>query len=97
VTQSGATLDQIVASVKKVTDIVSEIAAASLEQSTGIDQVNKAVSQLDQLTQQNAALVEQASAASESMTEQAHALNEAMKRYKVSEAYEAGHFEYEAA
>ncbi len=84
VTQSGATLDQIVASVKKVTDIVSEIAAASQEQSTGIDQVNKAVTQLDQLTQQNAALVEQASASSQAMTEQAHALNEAMKRYKVA-------------
>jgi methyl-accepting chemotaxis protein len=83
VTQSGATLDQIVASVKKVTDIVSEIAAASQEQSTGIEQVNKAIAQLDQLTQQNASLVEEASAASQSMTEQAHALNEAMKRYKV--------------
>jgi methyl-accepting chemotaxis protein len=83
VTQSGATLDQIVASVKKVTDIVSEIAAASQEQSTGIDQVNRAVTQLDQLTQQNAALVEEASAASQSMTEHAHALNEAMKRYQV--------------
>lgn len=83
VTRSGTTLDQIVAAVKKVTDIVTEIAAASQEQSTGIDQVNKAVAQLDQLTQQNAALVEQASAASESMSEQAHALNEAMKRYKV--------------
>ena len=83
VTQSGSTLDEIVSSVKKVTDIVSEIAAASQEQSTGIDQVNKAVSQLDQLTQQNAALVEEASAASQSMTEHAHALNEAMKRYQV--------------
>ncbi len=88
VTQSGATLDQIVASVKKVTDIVSEIAAASQEQSSGIDQVTKAVNQLDQLTQQNAALVEQATASSESMTEQAHALNEAMKRYKVAEGAE---------
>ena len=89
VTQSGATLDQIVASVKKVTDIVSEIAAASQEQSTGIDQVNKAVTQLDQLTQQNAALVEKASASSESMTQQAHALNEAMKHYKVDGGREA--------
>ncbi len=86
VTQSGSTLDQIVLAVKKVTDIVSEIAAASQEQSVGIDQVNKAVNQLDQLTQQNAALVEEASAASQSMTEQAHALNEAMKRYKVGES-----------
>jgi methyl-accepting chemotaxis protein len=85
VTQSGSTLDEIVAAVKKVTDIVSEIAVASQEQSTGIDQVSKAVNQLDQLTQQNAALVEQASASSESMTRQAHSLNEAMKRYKVRE------------
>ena len=88
VTQSGATLDQIVAAVKKVTDIVSEIAAASQEQSTGIEQVNKAIAQLDQLTQQNASLVEEASAASESMTEQAHALNEAMQRYKVDSGME---------
>ena len=65
VTQSGATLEQIVIAVKKVTDIVTEIAAASNEQSSGIEQVNKAVMQLDELTQQNAALVEQASAASQ--------------------------------
>jgi methyl-accepting chemotaxis protein len=62
-TQSGATLEQIVSAVKKVTDIVAEIAAASHEQSSGIEQVNKAVMQLDELTQQNAALVEEASAA----------------------------------
>jgi methyl-accepting chemotaxis protein len=97
VTQSGSTLDQIVAAVKKVTDIVSEIAAASQEQSMGIDQVNKAVTQLDQLTQQNAALVEQASASSRSMTEQAHALNEAMKRYKVEGSAEAEEQDYKAA
>ena len=84
VTQSGATLEQIVSAVKKVTDIVAEIAAASNEQSGGIDQVNKAVMQLDELTQQNAALVEQASAASQSMAEQARALNDSMQRYKVN-------------
>ena len=84
VTQSGATLEQIVSSVKKVTDIVAEIAAASNEQSGGIEQVNKAVMQLDELTQQNAALVEQASAASQSMAEQARALNDSMHRYRVS-------------
>jgi methyl-accepting chemotaxis protein len=83
VTQSGATLDQIVAAVKKVTDIVAEIAAASHEQSSGIEQVNKAVMQLDELTQQNAALVEQASAASQAMAEQARGLNENMSRYTV--------------
>jgi methyl-accepting chemotaxis protein len=69
--------------VKKVTDIVAEIAAASHEQSAGIDQVNKAVMQLDELTQQNAALVEEASAASQAMAEQARGLNENMSRYTV--------------
>jgi methyl-accepting chemotaxis protein len=86
VTQSGVTLEQIVASVKKVTDIVAEIAAASNEQSAGIEQVNKAVMQLDELTQQNAALVEQATAASQSMAEQARGLNESMQRYSVSDS-----------
>jgi hypothetical protein len=67
-----------------VTDIVSEIAAASHEQSAGIDQVNKAVMQLDELTQQNAALVEQASAASQAMADQARELNSSMTRYQVN-------------
>jgi methyl-accepting chemotaxis protein len=71
VDQSGETLSQIVESVKKVTDIVAEIAAASQEQSAGIEQVNKAVMQMDQTTQQNAALVEEAAAASKSMEDQA--------------------------
>lgn len=75
VNDSGQTLEQIVASVKQVTDIVGEIAAASLEQSSGIEEVNKAVSQMDELTQQNAALVEQAAAASESLGSQADDLN----------------------
>ena len=83
VTQSGQTLEQIVSSVKKVTDIVAEIAAASNEQSAGIEQVNKAVMQLDELTQQNAALVEQASAASQAMAEQARGLNDSMQKYHV--------------
>jgi methyl-accepting chemotaxis protein len=85
VTQSGQTLDQIVTSVKKVSDIIGEIAAASQEQSVGIEQVNKAVMQLDETTQQNAALVEQASAASQGMAAQAKALNEMMDRYEVPE------------
>jgi methyl-accepting chemotaxis protein len=83
VTRSGATLDQIVTSVRRVSDIVAEIAAASGEQSAGIEQVNRAVMQLDELTQQNAALVEQASAASLSMADQARHLNSSMQRYKV--------------
>jgi methyl-accepting chemotaxis protein len=83
VTQSGQTLEQIVASVKKVSDIVAEIAAASREQSSGIEQVNKAVMQMDEMTQQNAALVEQATAGSQSMADQARTLNEMMARYRL--------------
>ena len=81
VTQSGQTLEQIVVSVKKVSDIVAEIAAASREQSLGIEQVGRAVMQMDELTQQNAALVEQATAASQAMTTEAGGLNEMMARY----------------
>jgi methyl-accepting chemotaxis protein len=81
VDDSGRALGEIVASVKKVTDIVAEIAAASREQSTGIEQVNKAVMQMDETTQQNAALVEQAAAASEAIVEQAQALNTVIARY----------------
>jgi methyl-accepting chemotaxis protein len=83
VTQSGQTLDQIVIAVKKVSDIIGEIAGASHEQSAGIDQVNKAVMQLDEMTQQNAALVEEASAASQSMAGQARSLIDLMGRYQV--------------
>jgi methyl-accepting chemotaxis protein len=85
VTQSGQTLEQIVTAVKKVSDIIGEIAGASQEQSAGIEQVNKAVMQLDEMTQQNAALVEEASAASQSMAGQAKALTEMMERYSVSQ------------
>ena len=82
VDQSGMTLGEIVASVKKVSDIIAEIAAASQEQSSGIDQVNKAVTQMDEVTQQNAALVEEAAAASESMDEQARGLQKLMDFFK---------------
>jgi len=83
VDESGRTLDEIVNAVKKVTDIVAEIAAASREQSSGIEQVNKAVMQMDQTTQQNAALVEEASAASQAIVEQAQSLNGMIARYDV--------------
>jgi len=86
VTQSGQTLEQIVAAVKKVSDIVAEIAAASREQSSGIEQVNRAIMQMDELTQQNAALVEQATAASQAMAQQAGELNEMMSRYRLAES-----------
>ncbi|HUH30074.1 MAG TPA: methyl-accepting chemotaxis protein [Rhodanobacter sp.] len=76
VNESGKALAAIVDSVKKVTDIVAEIAAASQEQSAGIDQVNNAVMQMDEMTQQNAALVEEASAAARAMHEQATELTE---------------------
>jgi len=81
VTHSGRTLGEIVTSVKKVSDIVAEIAAASREQSSGIEQVNRAVVQMDELTQQNAALVEQATASSQSMAAQVRELNEMLARY----------------
>ena len=83
VNESGETLEEIVNGVKKVTDIVGEIAAASQEQSAGIDEVNKAIVQMDELTQQNAALVEQAAAASESLGEQADDLNQMMDFFTV--------------
>jgi methyl-accepting chemotaxis protein len=76
VDESGSTLTEIVESVQKVGDIIAEIAAASSEQSTGIDQINKAISQMDEMTQQNASLVEEAAAASESMDEQAKGLTD---------------------
>jgi methyl-accepting chemotaxis protein len=85
VDQSGQVLGDIVASVKKVTDIVADIAAASREQSSGIEQVNKTVMLMDESTQQNAALVEQASAASEAIVEQAQALNSMVARYNVGD------------
>jgi methyl-accepting chemotaxis protein len=87
VSRSGTTLEQIVASVKKVSDIVAEIAAASGEQSADINQVNKAVMQLEELTQQNAALVEESSAASQSMAEQARSLNESMARFTLDAGF----------
>ncbi|MFC3379172.1 methyl-accepting chemotaxis protein [Rugamonas sp. CCM 8940] len=71
VDQAGATMQEIVASVQRVTDVMSEIAAASSEQTAGIEQINQAVNQMDQVTQQNAALVEQAAAAASSLQQQA--------------------------
>jgi methyl-accepting chemotaxis protein len=83
VNRSGDTLSDIVTSVKKVSDIIGEIDAASEQQASGIDQINSAVAQMDKNTQQNAALVEQATAAAESMTEQARTLNELVRFFKV--------------
>src|SRR5690606_21008528 len=84
VERAGATMQEIVASVKRVTDIMGEISAASEEQSGGIDQVNRAVSQMDEVTQQNAALVEEAAAAAGSLQEQAQRLAEAVSVFKIN-------------
>ena len=86
VQSAGSTMDEIVASVQRVTDVMAEITAAAAEQSNGIAQVNVAVTQLDQMTQQNAALVEQSSAAAESLRDQAHHLADVVSVFKVSGA-----------
>ena len=78
----------IVQAVKKVTDIVAEIAAASREQSSGIEQVNKAIMQMDSNTQQNAALVEEAAAASQAIVEQALLLNSVVSHYRIAASVE---------
>ncbi|MFC3461392.1 methyl-accepting chemotaxis protein [Massilia haematophila] len=83
VSEAGATMTEIVESVRRVTDIMSEITAASGEQTAGIEQINEAVAQMDQVTQQNAALVEQAAAASAAMQEQAGKLAEAVSVFRV--------------
>jgi methyl-accepting chemotaxis protein len=75
-------MDEIVGSVKRVTDIMAEITAASQEQSSGIEQVNQAITQMDQVTQQNAALVEEAAAAAQSMQEQAAELLHGVSVFK---------------
>jgi methyl-accepting chemotaxis protein-1 (serine sensor receptor) len=82
VEQAGATMQEIVTSVQRVTDIMAEISSASVEQTSGIEQVNVAVTQMDQVTQQNAALVEEAAAAAEAMREQAHTLAEAVAVFR---------------
>ena len=84
VAQAGSTMDEVVASVRRVTDIMAEITAASQEQSAGIEQVNQAITQMDQVTQQNAALVEEAAAAADSLQEQAAALSEIVSVFSVS-------------
>jgi methyl-accepting chemotaxis protein len=83
VESAGTTMQEIVASVQRVTDIMGEITAASVEQSQGIDQVNSAVTSMDEVTQQNAALVEQAAAAAESLVEQAESLVEVVSVFKL--------------
>ncbi|MEI7293322.1 methyl-accepting chemotaxis protein [Paraburkholderia tropica] len=86
VDDAGRTMSEIVQSVRRVADLMGEITAASGEQRTGIEQVSQAVSQMDEVTQQNAALVEEASAAAQSLSTQAGALRELVSVFKVSGA-----------
>lgn len=89
VEQASETVKEVVAAVKRVTDIMDEISAASQEQSGGIEQVSQAVSQMDEVTQQNASLVEEASSAAASLEEQARRLEEAVSIFRLdSEAGE---------
>jgi methyl-accepting chemotaxis protein-1 (serine sensor receptor) len=89
VDETGQTMTQIVTAVKQVADIMSEIAAASAEQSSGIDQVNIAITQMDEVTQQNAALVEEAAAASASMQDQAANLAATVSVFKLAHGAQA--------
>ncbi len=83
--KSGDTMKEVVTSIKRVNDIMAEIAAASAEQSDGLDEVGKAVIQMDEMTQQNAALVEEASAAAESLLSQAEQLADNVSRFKLDD------------
>jgi len=86
--QAGVTMDEVVASVRRVTDIMSEIANASQEQSAGIEQVNHSIIEMDSMTQQNAALVEEAAAAAQSLQDQAAELSRVVSIFKLVEGEE---------
>ncbi|HSH87212.1 MAG TPA: methyl-accepting chemotaxis protein, partial [Methylophilus sp.] len=92
VENAGNTMEDVVSSVQRVADIISEISAASAEQTTGIDQVNQAVTSMDETTQQNAALVEEAAAAAESLVDQANQLADAISQFKLEgKSFGGGH------
>jgi methyl-accepting chemotaxis protein len=82
---AGATMEDIVTQVKRVSDLIGEISSATIEQTSGIGQVSTAVSQLDQVTQQNAALVEESAAAAESLKQQAQQLADVVGVFKISQ------------
>ncbi|KPF41353.1 chemotaxis protein, partial [beta proteobacterium AAP51] len=86
VADAGSTMNEIVASVQRVNDIISEISAAAAEQSNGLGQVNGAVSDLDRMTQQNAALVEESAAAAESLKDQATRLSGLVATFRLRAA-----------
>jgi methyl-accepting chemotaxis protein len=86
VEQAGSTMDEIVVSVRRVSDIMGEISAASQDQNAGIDQINQAMGQMDQVTQQNAALVEEAAAAAQSLEQQARQMVEVVSVFRLQSA-----------
>jgi methyl-accepting chemotaxis protein len=86
VNKAGASLTEIVESIKKVAEIVAEIACASGEQSTGLEQVNAALAQMDDVTQQNSALVEQNAAAAKALAQQSQAMNERVSFFQIEDA-----------
>ncbi|MDR7306497.1 methyl-accepting chemotaxis protein [Rhodoferax saidenbachensis] len=90
VTDAGATMQEIVQSVRRVADVIGEITAAAQEQSAGIAGVNQAIGTLDQMTQQNAALVEQSAAAAESLRDQAERMKQAVAVFKVGAVADSG-------
>jgi len=90
VSQAGATMDEVVTSIQRVTDIMGEITSASAEQSSGIEHVNLAIGQMDSVTQQNAALVEEAAAAAASLQDQAAALAQVVSIFKLSDSHRRG-------
>ena len=89
VEEAGKTMREVVESVRRVTDVVAEISAASQEQSTGIEEINRAITLMDESTQQNAALVEQAAAAARSMQDQASALGDLVSVFRLKEGLPA--------
>jgi methyl-accepting chemotaxis protein-1 (serine sensor receptor) len=89
VEQAGSTMQEIVESVTRVTDVVSEITSASTEQTSGIEQINQAIIQMDQVTQQNAALVEEAAAAAASLQDQASNLAQAVSVFRLEASHKA--------
>lgn len=91
VDNTGLALDEIVVSVKRVSDIIAEIAAANQEQSIGIEQVNQAVLQMDEMTHQNASMVKEIATSSEGLGEQSHRLNQLMEFFNVAQAANGGY------
>ncbi|RNF32043.1 chemotaxis protein, partial [Massilia aurea] len=90
VAQAGTTMQEVLDSVQRVTDVISEISSASQEQTQGIEEINRSVVEMDTVTQQNAALVEEASAAAQAMHEQADALARSVRRFRLADEREPG-------